>query len=387
MNSELICALREKKPICGYTHSFYNYPARFHPNFVKAVTEEFTKPGDIIVDPFMGSGTTAIEALACGRRFLGIDINPLAAFLARVKTTPLTRKDFVAIDKWAECIPRFINLHKQATLEDRWIGYIRNMPWWIRKTITIVLENTNELGSDRQRHFVRCGILIAGQWALDCKTSVVSAKAFISALQNRIGFMMKELHEYQEHLRKSMDVPLSQISRRRKILCRPVAGIEKDNRVIRNWTPARLVLTSPPYPGVHVIYNRWQLRGRKETPAPYWIIHSEDGNGLSYYTLGDRKQKELKKYFENLRSSFESIKLFVDKNTTIVQLVGFSDPSWQLERYLGIMKEIGFKEIGISGETRKRYTRCVPNRKWYAEYNRSSGSAHREYLLVHRLAK
>ena len=43
----------------------------------------------------------------------------------------------------------------------------------------------------------------------------------------------------------------------------------------------KLVLTSPPYPGVYVNYHRWKLRGRREIPAPYWIAGREDGNGMS----------------------------------------------------------------------------------------------------------
>jgi len=38
--------------------------------------ETFTQPGDIIVDPFMGSGTTLAAALRNGRRTLGFDTNP-----------------------------------------------------------------------------------------------------------------------------------------------------------------------------------------------------------------------------------------------------------------------------------------------------------------------
>lgn len=36
----------------------------------------FTKPGDIVLDPFVGSGTTAFSALQLGRHFVGIDVNP-----------------------------------------------------------------------------------------------------------------------------------------------------------------------------------------------------------------------------------------------------------------------------------------------------------------------
>jgi hypothetical protein len=40
---------------------------------------------------------------------------------------------------------------------------------------------------------------------------------------------------------------------------------------------AKLIVTSPPYPGVHVLYHRWHVDGRRETPAPYWIAGCNDG--------------------------------------------------------------------------------------------------------------
>ena len=36
----------------------------------------FTEPGDLVLDPFIGSGTTAVAAFQLGRNYLGIEINP-----------------------------------------------------------------------------------------------------------------------------------------------------------------------------------------------------------------------------------------------------------------------------------------------------------------------
>ena len=42
-------------------HEFYRYPARFPPAFAHAVIKAFTKPGDIVLDPFLGGGTTLVR--------------------------------------------------------------------------------------------------------------------------------------------------------------------------------------------------------------------------------------------------------------------------------------------------------------------------------------
>jgi site-specific DNA-methyltransferase (adenine-specific) len=49
---------------------------------IERCIEACTHAGDLVVDPFCGSGTTALASLRLGRRFLGGDIDPLYANLA-----------------------------------------------------------------------------------------------------------------------------------------------------------------------------------------------------------------------------------------------------------------------------------------------------------------
>ena len=42
------------------------------------IVERFTRPGDLICDPFVGGGSTAVVAVQLERRFVGIDIDPTA---------------------------------------------------------------------------------------------------------------------------------------------------------------------------------------------------------------------------------------------------------------------------------------------------------------------
>ena len=90
------------------------------------------------------------------------------------------------------------------------------------------------------------------------------------------------------------------------VINRTAAGLEDDER-LRDMRAPRLVVTSPPYPGVHVLYHRWQVDGRKEAPLPFMIANKLDGAGSSYYTMGDRKYPELRTYFENIRATMSSV--------------------------------------------------------------------------------
>ena len=71
----LLDAINDRKIVSGLTHDLYRYPARFSPLFARAAIELFTKPGDTILDPFMGSGSTAAAGNAVGVHCIGVEKN------------------------------------------------------------------------------------------------------------------------------------------------------------------------------------------------------------------------------------------------------------------------------------------------------------------------
>jgi len=68
------------------THFFHHWTAKFIPQIPRRVIEMYARPGDVILDPFMGCGTTLVEAARLGHDSWGTDINPLAVKIARAKT-------------------------------------------------------------------------------------------------------------------------------------------------------------------------------------------------------------------------------------------------------------------------------------------------------------
>lgn len=64
-----------------------NHSAVFPLELPKWFIKLFTKPGDIVLDPFIGSGTTALAALQLGRKYIGIDVNPEYIEISRKRVT------------------------------------------------------------------------------------------------------------------------------------------------------------------------------------------------------------------------------------------------------------------------------------------------------------
>ncbi len=384
----LIEGARDALPVSGLTHNFYRYPARFSPAFVRAAIETFTMPGDTILDPYVGGGTSLVEALALGRHGIGIDISQLAEFVATVKTTVLAADEIAALEEWAGNVGNAVHQHKPAIhfadYAER--GYYKHLDdpsrWRLRRAIEQALGTAISLHSPRLEAFARCVILRTAQWALDSRRKLPSVSEFRDMLGETAGQMIAGARELRDAINLHDAAPTI------RVFNRSAAGIEADD-ALAPMAPPRLVVTSPPYPGVHVLYHRWQVDGRKETAAPFWIANKLDGAGLSYYTMGDRKNPELRTYFENLRAATASIVRLCDAGTTIVQMVAFSDPTWQLPRYLEVMEEAGLEEAflpALAGDRDGRLWRSVPNRRWYA-YQRGETPGSQEVVLIHRLAR
>lgn len=97
-----------------YTHGIHKYPAKFFPELPRWLIKKYSKPNDLILDPFAGSATTNIEALLAKRNSVAIDIDPFARYLAKVKTTPIGKSELVTtveeiLKRLVEFNPKLIN--------------------------------------------------------------------------------------------------------------------------------------------------------------------------------------------------------------------------------------------------------------------------------------
>src|SRR5437667_1591769 len=70
-----------------HVHSLHPYLGKFIPQVVEVFLRRHFKPGDCVYDPFVGSGTTLVEANAFGAAAVGCDISAFNCLLTRVKTT------------------------------------------------------------------------------------------------------------------------------------------------------------------------------------------------------------------------------------------------------------------------------------------------------------
>ncbi len=134
--SDYSALLREAKGLPrSPLHSFHRYFGKLIPAIPSFAIREFTRPGDAVLDPFCGSGTTLVEAKLLGRDAIGVEINPLAHLVAAVKTTTYdTQRLQQAACTVQQHADRFLQEQRKPALP-----YCVNMDHWFTPAIQLQL--------------------------------------------------------------------------------------------------------------------------------------------------------------------------------------------------------------------------------------------------------
>lgn len=75
-------------------YKMHKYFARRPWNVFSQLVSHYSSPGDVVLDPFCGGGTTVIESLKLKRRVVGVDINPLATYVTQMEARPIDLEAF-----------------------------------------------------------------------------------------------------------------------------------------------------------------------------------------------------------------------------------------------------------------------------------------------------
>lgn len=110
-----------------YTHGFHTYPAMFIPQVARKLIKVFSHEGDTICDIFCGSGTTLVESSLLNRNSIGIELNPLAVLIAKVKTISINPQTLFSSFKKI--------LDEYKTIKHALIPHFSNIDFWFSKKV------------------------------------------------------------------------------------------------------------------------------------------------------------------------------------------------------------------------------------------------------------
>ncbi|MGZ8898428.1 MAG: TRM11 family SAM-dependent methyltransferase [Halobacteriota archaeon] len=153
------------------THWIYPYKGKFHPQMIRAALNIIgLQPGETVLDPFIGSGTTALEAQLLGVNCVGLDASPLCVLQSRVKTA--SREVIKEIQAQCEALPA--PSRREAALDE--------------KALKFIASGTDQ----RVQDFFRLAKLVA------LSDSVRRKKDFASAFDTRTKLMVQSVTDYDQ---------------------------------------------------------------------------------------------------------------------------------------------------------------------------------------------
>jgi hypothetical protein len=231
-------------------HSMCSYLAMFPPALPRYLIEQCSKPGDVVLDPFSGRGTTPLEACLAGRIGIGSDANPLAAVLTGAKVRP------PALDGLFDRLASLKKRYSRGRVPNSAPPEIR-MLFDGRRTLPQLLflrsALDRRLPCDQFLLATLCGIL-HGNHPKDPTMSRTLSISMPNTFSMSPGYIRR--YKRDHHLRKYPFDVFSLLERRLHFLFRDGAppqqgaAAELDVRRLAKWIPrdsVALVVTSPPY--------------------------------------------------------------------------------------------------------------------------------------------
>lgn len=142
-----------------YTHCYHIYPAMMIPQIVRKLINDYAPEGNLnlIFDPYVGSGTTLVEASLVGIPSIGTDLNPLARFMSKVKNKHFNIAD---INVSITYIIESFMLYSPEKVLNTDFSRISNFDFWYTidnlYKLSYINQVISELKPDLQDFFLLC---------------------------------------------------------------------------------------------------------------------------------------------------------------------------------------------------------------------------------------
>lgn len=335
------------------THRWHSYPAKFIPQIPHELIKILSNPGNLILDPFCGSGTTLVEARIQGRPSIGVDINPLSVLISKVKATPL---DCLELEKETSHVRRLIESNSvfentQTRIEDFMtskkdhpelsveIPQIPNIQHWFEphviEELGIIKAAISHVTNPDIQDFLKICLssIIVRVSNQDSNTRYVRRKKDISP-SDTCRIFLKQAERMQKDMTRFGE-------KAQNVSVRTYTADSRNLSFIADETVDSIV-TSPPYLNAYDyhLYHRFRLFWLDMDPVE--VKKSEIGAHLSH----SYDDNSVDRYFEDMKQCIEEFDRILSPGKYIAIVIGTSIVKGKLidtvARLLEISESIGF---------------------------------------------
>lgn len=250
----------------GYiTHAYHSYPAKFIPQLAGRLIEMYSAVGDLVVDPFMGCGTTLVEAKVRGRASAGTDINPVAHLISSAKITAL--EPLGITEAFHALVRRFASYDEQAPIT---MLIHERLDFWYRPSekhkLAFLYQSILAIPDDSQRRFFLCAfsniLKSCSIWMQKSNKPTRDMKKIpanpFTAFQKQVKAMLRGNLAYYELLRSNNYLGVNAHA-----YCQDARQSPPENNSVS------LVVTSPPY------VTSYEYADLHQLPA-LWFAYTDD---------------------------------------------------------------------------------------------------------------
>ena len=283
------------------THDLHPYPAKFVPQIPGHLIARLSLRGELVLDPFGGSGTTALEAVRLGRRALSTDANAVGTLIGKVKTCNIDRSAVTDLHSIRSALTTHLfDLPSKEKLCEEYGDYIPEIPN-IEKWFP--LTSRGELAMIRSR-IVRMESEKAREIALLAMSRIVLGTSFQDS-ETRYSSKPRDIPQ-GETLKRflvALDEIVRNVAKTQATLKYGVCGfVTADTHKLGNGVcepnSVDLIVTSPPYGNAndYHLYHRFRLLWLGHNPRQLARIeigshlrHQKESSGFDSY-MAEMKQ-------------------------------------------------------------------------------------------------
>lgn len=226
-----------------YTHGFHTYPAKFIPQIARKLILAFSKEYDTVCDIFCGTGTTLVESSLLNRNSIGIELNPLAVLIAKVKTMPLDPETLI------KKLKEITNEYKSKKNSGATTLNFKNIDFWFRNDVIKDLSKLRQIISDISEENIRNFFLVCFSEVIRYSSFTKDSEFKLVRSENKINgdFKPDIIGKFIEISQKNiigMKKYVAHISH--NVFTKVILGdATKDNGIPPNSVD--YIITSPPY--------------------------------------------------------------------------------------------------------------------------------------------
>src|SRR5688572_21429096 len=272
------CLEVDPEAMLPFTHGFHPWPARMHPETARRAIEAF--PAARILDPFVGSGTVAVEAIRAGRPFTGVDVSKVALEVAWARTRIRVPDACRVVEREAGRVAS--EAAKAAHREmspPAWAAACRG--WFSPHTLReiVLLRDCIEGVADKDVRRLLVVVLSSLIVKLSRQASDSVPVADRDLQTWKPGTSFRFFRERGIELTGMLLRLSSDLYKRRVAFVEPELKLA-DARTVNLASPYDLVLTSPPYPGVYDYSYHHRLR---------YPLYGDDGTFADRHEMGSKR--------------------------------------------------------------------------------------------------